>query len=207
MHTFPRDLIRTATTLPGVPNTTQVAMFLQHHKQSKGPNLSDFLLNIDHSLFNLTRYDELRDRLVDHALHHMTWTAVADYLWTTFVADCLFTTVQSTYPMCFSCRRMVTRIVQLLRTMRRRTRPGSLVRLVCHHTPLLIHELHGMGRHVRPNNDKCDTGHTMASLFGPNIQLFTDQHARSKQRDYGRGFSYTNVFDNWSSAQGAATRD
>jgi hypothetical protein len=92
MHTFPRDFIRTAMTLPGVPNTTEVAMFLQRHEQSQDPNLSELLLTIDHSLFNRTPYDELRDRLVDHALQHMSWTAVADYLWTT---------VQRTYPICF----------------------------------------------------------------------------------------------------------
>jgi hypothetical protein len=197
MHTFPRDLIHTAMTLPGVPNTTQVAMFLQHYKQS----MSESLLNIDHSLFNRTRYDELRDQLVEHALQHMTWTAVADYLWTT---------VQRTYPMCFLLpthgdpNSTATTNDATTNTTRQPLRVLFVTTPGCEYMSCTVwggtYEWLG-----RPRNDKSDTGHTMASLFGPKFQIFSDLHAPSKQGDYGRGFSYSNVFDNWSSAQGANT--
>jgi len=84
MHDFPVHIVQNAMQLPGVPTQEQV----QRAIATMGANASD-ALQIDVSLFNRTRYDELMEELVDYSLQYLTWAGKARYV---------FSMVRKSYP-------------------------------------------------------------------------------------------------------------
>lgn len=166
MHDFPVHIVLAAMQLPGVPTPDQVQQVIATNNSS---SVTDHL-QIDHSLFNRTLYDDLMTKLVEYSLQHLTWSGKARYV---------LSMAQQAYP-CWATEQQPPRVL-----------------FVTHHTCEYMSCTLWGGMY-----DELGGAIAMSSFFGPKVELFRSLRPLLATSSYGRGFSYSDVFDTWNGTNG-----
>ena len=169
MHDFPTQIVLEAMKLPGVPSEEVVKQAMK-----TGTHNASDLIRIDVSKFNRTVYDNLMEQLIEYSLEHLTWRSKAKYV---------FSNVQQAYP-CWRTRSTMT----TTKTTGAYQQPPRVLFITTGNCEYLSCTLWG-GMYEELGDE------FMSSYFGPKFQLF--KSLPKVGRLYGRGFSYTNVFDTW----------